>query len=145
MKCPVCQISTTAVEFDKIELDYCSVCRGIWFDSGELELLMDTLTRGAARDLITSLTQKPAQNISERSRKCPICRRKMRKIDIGSGRQLLIDVCNYSHGLWFDGGEAGALIEQLKIDQPDTADPLYQALFFIRDTFQVKPATPGKS
>lgn len=145
MKCPVCKISTTAVEFDKIELDYCPACRGIWFDRGELELLLDTLTRGAARDLIISLTQKPALNVSEKGRKCPICRSKMPKIDIGSGRELLIDVCDYGHGLWFDGGESGALIEQLKIAQPDTAEPLYTILFFIRDTFQVKPVMPGKS
>ena len=138
MKCPVCNKTTTAVEFDKIELDYCSLCHGIWFDRGELELLLDTLTRGAARDLIISLAQKPALNVSEKGRKCPICLRKMRKTDIGSDREMLIDVCNYGHGLWFDGGESGALIEQLKIDQPDTADPLYMALFYIRDIFQGK-------
>lgn len=138
MKCPVCKITTTAVEFDKIELDYCAACRGIWFDRGELELLLDTLTRETARDLVDSLMQRPALNASEKSRRCPICRRTMRKIDIGSGREILIDVCNYGHGLWFDGGESGALIEQLKIDQPDTADPLYMALFYIRDTFQGK-------
>jgi len=145
MKCPVCKISTTAVEFDKIELDYCPACRGIWFDRGELELLLDTLARGAARDLIINLMQKPALNASEKSRRCPICRRTMRKIDIGSGREILIDVCNYGHGLWFDGGESGALIQQLKIAQPDTAEPLYKILFFIRDTFEVKPVMPGKS
>ncbi len=145
MKCPVCKISTTAVEFDKIELDYCPACRGIWFDRGELELLLDTLTRGAARDLVDSLMHRPALNASEKSRKCPICRRTMRKIDIGSGREILIDACNYGHGLWFDGGESGAMIEQLKIAQPDTAEPLYMILFFIRDTFQVKPVMPGKS
>ena len=145
MKCPVCKISTAAIEFDKIELDFCPLCHGIWFDRGELELLLDTLTGGVALDLVNSLTQRPARNVEEKSRKCPICRRTMRKIDIGSGREILIDVCNYSHGLWFDGGEAGALIEQMKIDQPDTADPLYQALFFIRDTFQARHAMPGKS
>ncbi len=145
MKCPVCTITTTAVEFDKIELDYCTACRGIWFDKGELELLLDTLSGGTARGLISRLTGKPAKNVSEKSRKCPICFRKMKKFEAGSGHELLIDICDYGHGLWFDGGEAGALVEQLKIAQPDMNDPLYKALFFIKDTFQVRPASPGKS
>jgi len=145
MKCPVCKISTTAVEYDKIELDYCSRCHGIWFDKGELELLLDTLTRGATRELVNSLMQLPQQKASEKSRKCPICRRVMRKIDIGSGREIVIDICDAGHGLWFDGGESGAFIEQLKIDRPAVADPLYKALFFIRDTFKVDPGAPDKS
>jgi Zn-finger nucleic acid-binding protein len=111
MKCPACNITTTAVEFDKIELDFCPACRGIWFDRGELELLLDTLTGRTTQDLVNSLLQKPAQKVSEKRRNCPICLRKMRKIDIGSGRQMLIDVCSNAHGLWLDGGEAGALIE----------------------------------
>jgi len=71
MKCPVCKISTTAVEYDKIELDYCSRCHGIWFDRGELELLLDTLTRGATRELVNSLMQLPQQKASEKKQEMP--------------------------------------------------------------------------
>jgi len=145
MKCPVCKVSTTAVEYDKIELDYCHVCHGIWFDRGELELLLDTLAGGTTRELVKSLMQRPQKKVSEKSRNCPICRRKMRKIDVGSGREILIDMCGAGHGLWFDGGESGAFIEQLKIDQPAAEGPLYMALFYIRDAFQVKPGAPGNS
>jgi Zn-finger nucleic acid-binding protein len=145
MKCPVCKVSTTAVGYDKIELDYCSVCHGIWFDRGELELLLDTLTRGTTSELVNSLMQRPQQKVSEKNRKCPICRRQMRKIDIGSGQELIIDVCDAGHGLWFDGGESGAFIESLKIDQAAAAGPLYKALFFIRDTFRGDPVGPGNS
>ena len=145
MKCPVCKVSLTAVEHDKIELDYCSVCHGIWFDKGELELLLDTLAGGTTRELVNSLMQRPQQETSEKSRKCPICRRTMRKIDIGSGREILIDVCKAGHGLWFDGGESGAFIKLLKIDKPAAAGPLYQAIFFIMDALGVNPDAPGKS
>ena len=145
MKCPVCKLSTAAVEYDKIELDYCSVCHGIWFDRGELELLLDTLARGTTRDLVNNLMQRPQLKVPEKSRKCPICRRVMGKIDIGSNRQIIVDVCSAGHGLWFDGGESGALIEQLKIDQSGAASPLFEALFFIRDAFRVNLDAPGKS
>jgi Zn-finger nucleic acid-binding protein len=145
MKCPVCKVSTTAVEHDKIELDYCSVCHGIWFDRGELELLLDTMAGGTTRELVKSLMQKPQQQVAEKNRKCPICRRSMRKIDTGSNREIIIDVCNSGHGLWFDGGESGAFIRQLQLEHPDTASPLYKALYFISDAFRVDPGAPGSS
>jgi len=145
MKCPVCKVSMSAVEHDKIELDYCSVCHGIWFDRGELELLLDTLTSGTTRELVNSLMQRPQLKVQEKSRKCPICRRVMGKIDIGSGQEIIVDVCSAGHGLWFDGGESGAFVEQLKIEQPAAAGPLYKALFFITNTFRVNPDVPGNS
>ena len=145
MKCPVCKVTTTAVEHAKIELDYCHICHGIWFDRGELELLLDTFSGGTAAKFINSLMQRPQQKVAEKTRKCPICGKKMSKTDIGSGRKIIIDVCNTGHGLWFDGGESGELIRQLQLEQPAGADPLYEALFFIKDAFQVNPGAPGNS
>jgi Zn-finger nucleic acid-binding protein len=40
MICPVCKNDMIVVEYRDIELDYCSNCKGVWFDSGELELLL---------------------------------------------------------------------------------------------------------
>ena len=77
MKCPVCKVATTVIEHDKIELDYCSICYGIWFDRGELELLLDTLTDGTAAKFVNGLMQRPPAKVAEKTRKCPICRKKM--------------------------------------------------------------------
>ena len=143
MKCPVCSVATTVVEHNKIELDYCSKCHGIWFDRGELELLLDTLTCGTAAKLINSMMQRPQEKVAEKTRKCPICSKNMNKTDIGSGQKIIIDTCKAGHGLWFDGGESGAFFRQLKLEQPAGADALYEALFFIRDTFRVSPGAPG--
>ncbi|MDD5313175.1 MAG: zf-TFIIB domain-containing protein, partial [Dehalococcoidia bacterium] len=32
MRCPVCKISALVIELERIELDYCSRCGGVWFD-----------------------------------------------------------------------------------------------------------------
>ena len=40
MVCPVCRKAMIVVEYHQIELDYCTSCHGVWFDSGELELLL---------------------------------------------------------------------------------------------------------
>jgi hypothetical protein len=143
MKCPVCKVSTTVIEHNKVELDYCSICHGIWFDRGELELLLDTLTGGSAVKFVNGLVQGPQQKVAEKTRKCPICTKSMAKVCIGSGQELIIDACKAGHGLWFDGGESGAFIRQLKLEQPAGADPLNQAIFFIGDTLGVNPGAPG--
>jgi Zn-finger nucleic acid-binding protein len=143
MKCPVCSVATTVVEHNKIELDYCSKCHGIWFDRGELELLLDTLTGGTAAKFIDGMLQRPQEKVAEKTRKCPICGKKMTKAGIGAGKEIMIDVCGAGHGLWFDGGECGRFFRQIKLEQPAGTDALYEALFFIRDTFRVSPGAPG--
>lgn len=131
------------IEHDKIELDYCAICHGIWFDRGELELLLDTYSGGTASDPLPGLMQGPQEKVAEKARKCPICLKQMGKVCIGQGQELIIDSCKAGHGLWFDGGECGSFIRQLKLEQPARPDPLYQALFFIGDTLRVNPGAPG--
>jgi Zn-finger nucleic acid-binding protein len=37
MICPACKYDMIVVEYHNIELDYCNNCKGVWFDSGELQ------------------------------------------------------------------------------------------------------------
>jgi hypothetical protein len=41
MKCPKCGSDLTEVEMDRIMVDKCTGCDGIFFDKGELELLLE--------------------------------------------------------------------------------------------------------
>ena len=41
MQCPVCKDSQLVIsERQKIEIDYCPSCRGVWLDRGELDKLI---------------------------------------------------------------------------------------------------------
>ena len=41
MKCPTCHSSSLVItERSGIEIDYCTQCRGVWLDRGELEKLL---------------------------------------------------------------------------------------------------------
>ncbi len=40
MICPACKNDMIVVEYQRIELDFCPHCRGVWFDCGELELML---------------------------------------------------------------------------------------------------------
>ena len=44
MNCPVCNIQLTMMERQGVEIDYCSKCRGVWLDRGELDKIIE---RGA--------------------------------------------------------------------------------------------------
>lgn len=104
MKCPACQDVIFVIEYDDIELDYCQQCRGVWFDRGELDLLL-----GDAASV--EIEAVPSE---ESLRRCPICRAPMAKMNIGPGGGVLIDACPQQCGLWFDGGEVGDLAGALQ-------------------------------
>jgi len=42
MKCPKCGNEMKEIDLAGIKLDQCVSCQGIYFDSGELEILMDS-------------------------------------------------------------------------------------------------------
>jgi len=103
MKCPVCNVPTYVVEHDEIELDLCPDCQGIWFDAGELDLLLD-------REQTAPLT---AAVTDEQVRPCPLCRQKMNKVNIGPSDRVLIDTCPAGCGIWFDNNELQELTRDL--------------------------------
>lgn len=41
MKCPNCDIALLMTERKGIEIDFCSQCRGIWLDRGELDKIIE--------------------------------------------------------------------------------------------------------
>ena len=137
MICPVCNIDMIVVEHQKIELDYCTKCHGVWFDAGELELLLKTTK--AEKDIQVHLLALSEAQTTEEKRKCPICRRKMRKVLIGEEPKVLIDACPQQEGLWFDGGEVEQLIQQLEKRSAGKIDS--HIVSYFSNVFQMKDKT----
>jgi uncharacterized protein len=46
MKCPKCGEALKARSFQKIEIDQCTGCHGIWLDAGELEQVAEKESTG---------------------------------------------------------------------------------------------------
>jgi len=45
MKCPICtNINLMMTERNGVEIDYCSSCRGVWLDRGELDKIIELST-----------------------------------------------------------------------------------------------------
>lgn len=48
MNCPVCNIQLNMMERSGVEIDYCSKCRGVWLDRGELDKIIERAATAAA-------------------------------------------------------------------------------------------------
>lgn len=61
MKCPVCkEANLMMTERQGIEIDYCSECRGVWLDRGELDKFIELAER--------QIGGRPRSDSSDRSR-----------------------------------------------------------------------------
>ena len=138
MICPACKNDMIVVEHNKIELDYCTSCQGVWFDSGELELFLNSMGLDSRSVFWRNILNYQEVPSTERKRKCPICGRKMKKTIIDKQPEILIDVCQRGDGLWFDSGEVISLIKQIANKTPAKEDAQQQILGFLGEVFKAQ-------
>jgi Zn-finger nucleic acid-binding protein len=110
--CPHCGAEPlVALEYQRVEVDYCARCRGVWLDSGEIELLYGDAA--AAREFLRSRNPVPR---GEAPRKCPECGARMLKEATDGERPVVYDRCRKGHGLWLDQGELATVLEYAATD-----------------------------
>jgi len=140
--CPVCKIPAIVIEYNRIELDYCARCRGVWFDAGELELLLSSAGLEGSEAFLESVMNATVA-VSEKKRRCPICNIKMNKALADKETQTLVDVCSEGHGIWFDGGELERTLGTLAGTRPAQSDAYRKLVDFFGKTFKA-PVTGSK-
>ncbi len=100
MDCPVCRKPMVVLEFNDVEMDFCTACKGCWLDKGELGLILH-------RKLdLPEDWQIEGKDRTER--RCPRCNEQMRSALL-PGTKVEIDACPKNDGLWFDSGELQAV------------------------------------
>ncbi len=112
MDCPKCKNPLIILELGGIETDYCMDCGGIWFDAGELELLLNN--KKATLELLNHFNTN--NNLKEKPIACPICKKKMNKVYVYGNNRIIIDECPNGHGLWFDNGEILQLLGNSRLN-----------------------------
>lgn len=125
MDCPVCREPMVVLELDEVEIDHCISCGGIWLDAGELELLLED---SDGKDSLLSSFQ-PDKNPREKSRKCPICLKRMEKVCCGTEKKIHVDRCRENDGIWFDVGELEEIVEMGNLDRSSRVLDLLKAMF----------------
>jgi len=121
------------VEYEGVELDHCVECGGTWFDRDELALLFEGLGEDVGQLLPGQAESLPEASTGEKRCRCPLCRKKMRKVFIGPEHDILIDVCPRGEGLWFDDTEVAALANEVLGTIPGVPG---QAMEFMGRVFQ---------
>jgi Zn-finger nucleic acid-binding protein len=125
MKCPHCKIPMIVLELQQVEVDYCPACSGIWLDAGELELLVgDPQFRDRLLDLL-----KVVVDSKEKKIRCPICHKRMDKVDAGRLEPVIIDKCKRGHGIWFDRDELLQTISQGPLEKDSPVQALLKEMF----------------
>jgi len=102
MRCPKCRADMEVIEFDGTEIDRCTICNGIWFDAGEIEI-MRSKNAAAAIDTGDAATGKKANALDEYQ--CPRCSGAMVRVVDPQQRHIWYETCSSCNGSYLDAGE----------------------------------------
>ncbi len=109
MICPKCESTMEQVVYEGIEVDRCTSCKGLWFDSGEMEALS---AANAAASIDVGDARAGAQ-MSEIDRyPCPRCSGGMVRMVDPKQSHIWYEKCSSCGGSFFDAGEFRDLAEK---------------------------------
>lgn len=113
MCCPRCKKTLEKAIFNRVEIDYCPKCLGMFFDEEELRWAKDERDRNLAWLDIDLWEDKTKFKIGRGARLCPCCRLPLYEVFYG-GSEIVVDLCNVCKGVWLDRGEFKKIIDYLK-------------------------------
>jgi len=110
--CPQCRSEMEVVDVGvprkPFYLDRCPKCLGIFFDTGELDVLVHETIQGVAHinnvRLSTLRAAAPESSEAVRYRPCPECGKLMNRQNYGTYSGIILDRCR-DHGVFLDAGE----------------------------------------
>lgn len=83
---------------EEVDFDYCTSCKGIWFDKDELSAMAELATDVPKLD-------EARKGATPTSHPCPHCDRTLEEMRFVAAEDLRIDRCPSCQGIWLDKGE----------------------------------------
>jgi Zn-finger nucleic acid-binding protein len=103
MTCPKCGDALHEVDSaERVALDFCSGCKGLFFDAGEVAVYFEL-----SRDLPDLDQAKAATQPTNLA--CPKCGKGFEELRYSALGDLVIDRCTGCGGIWLDRGEVPRL------------------------------------
>jgi len=96
-----------------VEVDYCPVCLGLWFEENELREAKDEEDKDLKWLDIDLWKNKEKFKVSCGVCLCPVCRMPLYQVYYGDSG-VIVDVCNLCHGTWLDRAEFKKITDWLK-------------------------------
>jgi Zn-finger nucleic acid-binding protein len=90
------------LEFEGTEVDRCVICKGIWFDAGEIEVMRDNR---AAVAIDTGDASIGKQKNAMDQYQCPRCSGSMVRVVDPQQRHIWYETCSSCSGSFLDAGE----------------------------------------
>ncbi len=162
MDCPKCVGKLREKNVEDCKVDVCFVCEGIWFDSGELEKVIEADSKDfnfidvGREELDGKEIAGMKEELDEKESACPRCGdgTKLVRREYGGKRKVNIDACPTCGGIWLDGGEIKELrrrgIVNIKDKIGDTV-PFLKYIFsingfrdFVQQVFRGHPNRPKR-
>ena len=113
MNCPYHKAKLEKAIFNKIEVDYCPVCLGMFFNENELRLAKDEKDQDLQWLDIDLWQDKTKLKISKANLLCPECQVLLYEVGYGDSK-IKVDICTVCKGVWLDRGEFKNIIDYLK-------------------------------
>ncbi len=119
MNCPACRVPMKEYLYkERIPVDVCKKCRGVWFDQGEMNpfLSMWTATHPDLPDAPISLNRDITDPtcLDEAGRPCPRDHGAMKKYNFAYDSNVILDRCPTCEGVWVDKPEIRRLAVYMK-------------------------------
>lgn len=113
MQCPDCKKPLSKTLLHNVEVDYCPICLGLWFEDEELRWAKDEKDSNLNWLDVDLWKYLRKFEISRSGRLCPECRMPLYEVDYDKSK-VRIDVCTVCRGAWLDRGEFVRIIQYLK-------------------------------
>ena len=102
MRCPKCRADMEQVVYEGTEIDRCTICGGIWFDAGEIEVMRD---KQAAATIDTGDAKIGKESNAIDHYQCPRCSGSMVRVVDPKQTHIWYETCSSCSGSYLDAGE----------------------------------------
>lgn len=113
MKCPDCDAELVQKKRDRVDMEICPSCQGMWINRQELAQLEDE-----AFDFGDDEKGSLMLGSETTTRKCPECGKLMKRFQYRL-YDLELDFCEEQHGYWLDADEDKRILEIMKKEEKD--------------------------
>ncbi len=113
MKCPYCQTKLEKAILSNVEVDFCPVCLGMFFEKDELRIAKDEKDKNLVWLDIDLWQDKKKFKIAKGGLLCPCCQTPFYTVNYGNS-EIKVDICPVCQGIWLDRGEFKKIIDYLK-------------------------------
>lgn len=111
MDCPKCSAEMEHVFYNRIEVDRCTSCGGLWFQPDELrDLRNDVWLADYIIDTGDKSVGKKANALKDYH--CPMCNESMQQESDPEQPHITYESCPNGHGTYLDSGEFTDLVKK---------------------------------